>query len=363
VFVIDTKKKITQAGVEDSSTQVFPIGTTIISARGTVGKVALVGVPMAMNQSCYGIRGKVGKKGYYTYFATRALVSTLQQHAHGSVFDTITRDTLTCVQFAVSPATIIEEFEEKVSPLMDRILNNLFESRTLTALRDALLPKLLSGELRVPQTKQSTSKIIPLFAQEPAKPTRKTTDEFVEAVAIAHLTRRLFNGTHPLGRKRCNKLSYLAHRRIEDDVTEHYLKKAAGPYSPWAKYQGPEGIALKRGYVKNGKVGDFTGFLPGDNIAEIDRYVPNYPICAAIDWVVSKFRFKKNDELELLATVDYAALDLLREGKTVSLDGIKDIIATNKEWAAKLKREIFSDANITKALTELRGVFPKTYTT
>lgn len=150
VFVIDTEKKITQAGVDNSSTQVLPIGTTIISARGTVGKVALVGVPMAMNQSCYGLRGKAGKNGFHTYFATCALVSILQQQAHGSVFDTITRDTLSGVQVAAPPAEIVEQFEEKVEPLMQRIRNNLLESRTLAALRDALLPKLLSGELRVP---------------------------------------------------------------------------------------------------------------------------------------------------------------------------------------------------------------------
>lgn len=150
LFVIDTEKKITKAGVENSSTQVLPVGTTIITARGTVGKIALVGVPMAMNQSCYGLRGKAGKKGFHTYFVTRALVSQLQQHAHGSVFDTITRDTLAGVQVALPPAAVVEQFEERVSPLMERIRNNLHESRTLAALRDALLPKLLSGELRVP---------------------------------------------------------------------------------------------------------------------------------------------------------------------------------------------------------------------
>jgi type I restriction enzyme S subunit len=153
LFVIDTEKKITQAGVENSSTQVLQVGTTIITARGTVGKIALVGVPMAMNQSCYGLRGKTGKKGFHTYFVTRALVSQLQQHAHGSIFDTITRDTLAGVQVALPPAAVVDQFEEKVSPLMERILNNLCESRTLAALRDALLPKLLSGELRVPAAK------------------------------------------------------------------------------------------------------------------------------------------------------------------------------------------------------------------
>ncbi|MBK8233729.1 MAG: restriction endonuclease subunit S [Candidatus Eisenbacteria bacterium] len=94
VWVIDTEKKVTRAGVENSSTRVLPVGTTIISARGTVGRIALVGVPMAMNQSCYGLRGRTGTHGFFNYFSTRELVARLQQHAHGSVFDTITRDTL-----------------------------------------------------------------------------------------------------------------------------------------------------------------------------------------------------------------------------------------------------------------------------
>lgn len=150
IFVVDTKKKITQVGVDNSSTRILPVGITIISARGTVGKVALVGVPMAMNQSCYGLRGTIGKNGYYSYFSTRTLVSTLQQRAHGSVFDTITRDTLAGVQVVAPTEEIVSKFEGLISPLMERIRNNLFESRTLAELRDTLLPKLLSGELRVP---------------------------------------------------------------------------------------------------------------------------------------------------------------------------------------------------------------------
>jgi len=151
VFVIDTEKKITPAGVENSSTQVLPVGTTIITARGTVGKVALVGVPMAMNQSCYGLRGLLGEKGYYNYFATRFLVATLQQRAHGSVFDTITRDTLAGVQVVAPPKAVVNEFENTIDPMMARIRNNLFESRNLASLRDTLLPKLLSGELEPPK--------------------------------------------------------------------------------------------------------------------------------------------------------------------------------------------------------------------
>jgi type I restriction enzyme S subunit len=149
VWVVDTEKKVTRAGIENSSTRVLPVGTTIISARGTVGRIALVGVPMAMNQSCYGLRSRTGAQGFFTYFSTRELVARLQQHAHGSVFDTITRDTLARVSVVVPSAELIDEFEKRVGPSIKRIRAALLDTRTLAALRDVLLPKLISGELRI----------------------------------------------------------------------------------------------------------------------------------------------------------------------------------------------------------------------
>lgn len=149
VWVVDTEKKVTREGVENSSARILPGGTTIISARGTVGRIALVGVPMAMNQSCYGLVGETGARGFFTYFATLGLVASLQQHAHGSVFDTITRDTLEGLSVVLPSAATVDAFENRVGPSLDRILAGLLESRTLAALRDALLPKLVTGELRV----------------------------------------------------------------------------------------------------------------------------------------------------------------------------------------------------------------------
>lgn len=124
-------------------------GTTIISARGTVGKCAMVGVSMAMNQSCDGVRGKDGRGDSFTYFALRNLVFELQHRTHGSVFDTITRDTFKGVQIVIVPVEVTSEFDRQVAPILKQIHANLHESRTLAAIRDALLPKLLSGEVRV----------------------------------------------------------------------------------------------------------------------------------------------------------------------------------------------------------------------
>ncbi|MFA7607562.1 MAG: restriction endonuclease subunit S [Rhodocyclaceae bacterium] len=150
VFVIDTEKHITEAGLNGSSTKLLPAGTTIISARGTVGRLALTGREMAMNQSCYGLRGKAGD-AYFTYFCTCRLVETLKQRTHGSVFDTITRDTLSGVVTVHPEKSVISAFEGLLAPVMGRIRENLKQARTLAALRDTLLPRLISGQLRLPE--------------------------------------------------------------------------------------------------------------------------------------------------------------------------------------------------------------------
>ena len=149
VFVLETERAITQAGVENSATRVLPAGTTTITARGTVGRLACLGIPMAMNQTCYGIRGAPGYPDYFTYWNIRTVVDELQQRTHGTIFDTITRQTFRLVEAVLPPADQAQAFESLVNPVMGHILGNLRESRSLAAQRDALLPRLVSGRVRV----------------------------------------------------------------------------------------------------------------------------------------------------------------------------------------------------------------------
>jgi len=149
LFVIDTEKHITQAGIENSSTNILPVGTTIITARGTVGKLALVGVQMAMNQSCYGIKGTQEYPDYYIHFLLKRTINELQQQTHGTVFETITRQTFDGIEIIVPPALIAQKFDTMVQANLEKIRNDLMESRTLAQIRDTLLPKLMSGEIVV----------------------------------------------------------------------------------------------------------------------------------------------------------------------------------------------------------------------
>lgn len=149
VFVVTTEKSITDTGLQNSSARLIPKGTTIITARGTVGNIAISGREMAFNQSCYGLCGMGGVGNYFVYLTVKNMVDQLKSMAHGSVFSTITRQTFEAIQRPKPAVTILHAFEASVSPWFEVIFLNVKEYRTLTQLRDTLLPKLISGELRV----------------------------------------------------------------------------------------------------------------------------------------------------------------------------------------------------------------------
>lgn len=102
-----------------------------------------------MNQSCYGLYPSDGKSINFTYFSTLAAVGDLKKRTHGAVFDTITRDTLHSINIVQATTEVLELFEIECGALTRLILNNVRESAELAALRDSLLPRLLSGELDI----------------------------------------------------------------------------------------------------------------------------------------------------------------------------------------------------------------------
>jgi len=78
-------------------------------------------------------------------------VDQLKQRAHGSVFDTITQETFSGVLLTYAPAAVIAAFDEVVGPLMERVKSNIVQAHSLAILRDTLLPRLISGQLRLPE--------------------------------------------------------------------------------------------------------------------------------------------------------------------------------------------------------------------
>jgi type I restriction enzyme S subunit len=284
----------------------------------------------------------------------------IANHRIGSAFPNLDLDgLLTSFKFPRPACQTAEAFAAFVEPFSSPQL--IAESCKLATLRDYLLPRLLSGKVRVSVSQPAIGirEVAPAPSGLELKPLpRHATDEFKEAILIAALVRALAKPSYPLGRKRYNKIAYFVHRKAEHDVRQHYLKKAAGPYSPWAKYQGPERIAASSGYIERCKAGQYAGLIAGKKIAAIDTYLPRYGFAPAIEWAVTQFRYRKNDDLELLATVDFASIDLRDRSERIDVGTVQELIANEPEWAPKLERAIFSDLNVARALRELSQLFP-----
>ena len=129
-YVYQTEKHITEEGLLNSATTLLQPNDIILSARGTVGEMAVIPFPMAFNQSCYGVRAKKDIiTSDYLYYLLKQKVGELKHNAHGSVFDTITRDTfagieieLTNIQRQKRVSKILSSFDTKIE--MDTRINH-----------------------------------------------------------------------------------------------------------------------------------------------------------------------------------------------------------------------------------------------
>lgn len=137
--VYKTEKTITEKGLKESSTKILKEGQLIISARGTVGELAVLGRDMAFNQSCYGIYANEKTENNFLYYLLKDSIGKIKQNTHGAVFDTITKQTFDNIE-----VTIPENIEEQtaiaqiLSSLDDKIELNLQMNQTLEAMAQAI---------------------------------------------------------------------------------------------------------------------------------------------------------------------------------------------------------------------------------
>ncbi|MCW7494629.1 restriction endonuclease subunit S [Leptospira sp. 2 VSF19] len=148
-FVINSSKNISEMGLNNSSAKILPENSLVISARGTVGKFCILSQPMAFSQSNYGIIPNNSKNYFFTYLLLNYAIEELKSSAYGSVFDTITTTTFRDLNVSLPPKDEITLFEKSIVGNFIKMKANCFQIRSLEKLRDTLLPKLMSGEVRV----------------------------------------------------------------------------------------------------------------------------------------------------------------------------------------------------------------------
>ena len=144
-----TEKSITHLGLDNCNSRLYPIDTVFLTARGTVGKVSLAGVPMAMNQSCYALLGKNGLHPIVVYHYALETVNALKHKASGAVFDAIITRDFDAEYVPELSSEQINNFVSLAEPMYADILNRTIENQHLAVLRDTLLPKLMGGEIDV----------------------------------------------------------------------------------------------------------------------------------------------------------------------------------------------------------------------
>ena len=146
-YVLDTDKHTNELGLSKCASELYPKDTVFITARGTVGKVAMPSVPMAMNQSCYALRGKPGIPQRFLFLMTLKQVDYLKTNTGGATFDTIVVDTFRRMDVTKPPCDLIARFAHQTDAIFEEINNLARKTENLRRTRDLLLPRLLSGQV------------------------------------------------------------------------------------------------------------------------------------------------------------------------------------------------------------------------
>jgi len=150
-----TSRRITDAGLSRISSGLLPRGTLLMSSRAPIGYLALAGIPTAINQGFIAMPPGRTLPPVYLFFWTRANMDAIKQKANGSTFMEISKSAFRPIKLCVPLPRLVDAFVAVASPLMDRIEANEHHRVALTELRDTLLPRLISGKLRLPEAAEA----------------------------------------------------------------------------------------------------------------------------------------------------------------------------------------------------------------
>lgn len=153
-FIIDTEKTITEEGITNSSTRLARHGCTVIAGAGqghTRGQTSLLILDSYINQSVVALKAnpKFASDLFLFFDLMRRYEEFRQLSDSHSSRGSLTTKLLSGVKIVLPPAELIQKFDDVASPLVNKIVANLQNSRTLANLRDVLLPRLISGKLRI----------------------------------------------------------------------------------------------------------------------------------------------------------------------------------------------------------------------
>lgn len=146
--LLSTERQITDAGLSQISSGLLPAGTLLLSSRAPIGYLALTQIPVAVNQGFIAIPPGGRLSPIYMLCWARHHMEQIKSRAGGTTFPEISKGNFRSLPLLVPDSRLLQLFDEIARPYIMRIIANEESSRTLAALRDTMLPQLLSGASR-----------------------------------------------------------------------------------------------------------------------------------------------------------------------------------------------------------------------
>ncbi|WP_336809032.1 restriction endonuclease subunit S [Bacillus cereus] len=150
IFIYKGAVDITELGLKKGSAQLLPKNTVLFSSRAPIGYIAIAGQDVTTNQGFKSVVPDKGFNNYFIYYLLKAKLPTIEAAAGGSTFKEISGKGLKEIAIIIPLLEIVEKFKNVVEPLFLQINSLERENKKLEQLRDTLLPKILSGEIEIP---------------------------------------------------------------------------------------------------------------------------------------------------------------------------------------------------------------------
>lgn len=147
--LLDTERKITDLGLSKIGSGLLPKGTVLLSSRAPIGYLAITEIPVAINQGFIAMLPSEKVSNLFLLYWCEAYQDEIVTYANGSTFLEISKGNFRQISIVTPSIHVMEAFDSFVRPLYKNIVSSSREARILYTLRDALLPKLVSGESRV----------------------------------------------------------------------------------------------------------------------------------------------------------------------------------------------------------------------
>ncbi|AQS48193.1 restriction endonuclease subunit S [Thioclava nitratireducens] len=158
--LFETDRTLTDAGLAKISSGLSPAGTVLLSSRAPIGYVAIAQNPVAVNQGFIALRETARISSVEAYFWVQSNMDAILANANGSTFQEISKKNFRPLPCVVAPDPVRSAFRDLAGTWFDRVAGLCAESANLAALRDALLPRLMSGELRIRDAEKQVEEVV-----------------------------------------------------------------------------------------------------------------------------------------------------------------------------------------------------------